>query len=138
VACLLLDEQGVGAVLDEVGDVGAAQGVHVQSLVLAQLVAVAAEPGTEGGCGHQRAALGREQVQAAAGQGEPAADPVADDLARPVEDGQHRASLGCWSGVRLAVAHVQQSVAAEPSGVGVAGEVHALQVRNLVAAHPQA
>lgn len=38
--------------------------------------------------------------------------------------------------MRLAVAHVQQSVAAELSGVGVTGEVHALQVRNLVAAQP--
>ena len=41
---LLLDEQGVQAILDQVGDIGAAQRVEVQARVQAQRVTVGDEP----------------------------------------------------------------------------------------------
>ena len=47
VADLLLDEQRVPAVLDQVGDVGAAQRVEVQARVQAEVVAVGGEPGVD-------------------------------------------------------------------------------------------
>ena len=66
-ADLLLDEERVPAVLDEVGDVGAAQGVEVQAARQAERLAGGGEPVVDRDQADPVGPLGRPQRRAAAG-----------------------------------------------------------------------
>lgn len=57
---LVLDEQGVHAGFDQVGDVGAAQRVDVQAGGEAEVFALAVEPAVQRGLRNKGAAFGGE------------------------------------------------------------------------------
>ena len=79
VASLVLDELGVPAVFDEVGDVGAAERMQIQPAGEFEIVAVAPESAQQGVLSDQGAALAGEQVDAVVEVGLAVGEPVGDD-----------------------------------------------------------
>jgi len=73
--------------------IAAAKRVHVESIVQAEFISVAPKPPAESAFRDQGAALGREQIDPIAEQGQAVLDPVLDRLGRPTADSQHAASL---------------------------------------------
>jgi len=94
VAGLVLNELGVPAVLDEVGDVGAAKRMQIQAFGQPEIIAVAPEPAQQGVLGDQRAPLAGEQIDAVVNIGLAVGQPVGNHLWCPIEDRQHGATLG--------------------------------------------
>ena len=93
-ADLVLDEQRVPAVLDQVGDIGAAQRVEVQPRGQAERVPVGGEPAVQLLTPIRGAAFGRPQrrrVRSGGQQRPDLVDPLVQHLGQPRPDGQHAA-----------------------------------------------
>lgn len=95
VSDLFLDEPGVVAGLDEVGDVRAAQRVEVQAGFQAEGVAVGGEPGVQALVADPASAFGRPRRRVAvdAEQRPDLCEPLVEHVGRPVEDGQHASAF---------------------------------------------
>src|SRR5258708_26186420 len=92
VAHLVLDELRVPAVFYEVGSVGAAERVQIQSVWQLKIPTVATEPAQQRVLGDQRASLAGEQIKPGAHTRLSVGEPVGDHLSSPREHRQDAAA----------------------------------------------
>ena len=135
VAGLFLDEPRVPAVLDQVSDIGPAEGVEVQAVIQAQGLAIGDEAGVQPLAPDPRPALRRPGRRVAAGPEQRAdlGEPLLQNLRSPVPYGQHAAAPGWRALLRLAEPYPAQAELAELGPVRVAAEVRGVQHPRLVA-----
>lgn len=136
---LLLDEARIPAVLDQVGDVGPAEGVEVEPVVQAEGFAVGDEAGVEPLAADPQSALGGpgRRVVVGAEQRADLGEPLVQDIRCPVEDGQHPAAFGRRALLGLAEPDLAAAVLAELAAVRVAAEVGGVEHPCLVAPCPE-
>ena len=106
--------------------------MQIQSVWQLEIAAVATEPAQQRVLGDQRASFAGEQIQPGAHTRLPVSEPVGDYLGSPAEHRQDAAALGRGSLLGLAVAHLHNAMATELAGMGIAGEVHRLQMAQFV------
>lgn len=131
-----LYEADVVAVLDlQVGGVGAAERVQVQTRREAEFIDERPHSLPEVARRDHAALFGREQgVDRMAVPGQSAPAPVGECLRSPVEHRQHGPLLGRCAAHRFAVPDTYQTPFAEQRCPSVAGEIDQLQVADFVAA----
>jgi hypothetical protein len=110
--------------------------MQIQSVRQLKIPTVATKPAQQRVLGDQRASFTGEQIKPVRHTRPPVSEPVGDHLSSPLEHRQDATPLRRGSLLGLAVAHLHNAIAAELASMGIAGEIHRLQMAQFVETKP--